>query len=590
MTALLAAGAPGRTQEPRTPPPPAVTAASAVPDDGDGPLRIDALVTDRRGRPVTSLRLADFALVENGVARPLASAEFRGLPPAAAIPASASDDLTSARQRGTRVFAFLLDEFHVAPGEAADRVRSALLKFVDERLEPQDLALVTRPLDDPASVRFTRDRAALRAAIAGFVGRQGDLAPRGPFEAQYIGRAPAAVIASRAQIVNAALRNQTLRLGDLAADRPILIVVSDGFPTDAPNPSGGRFDAQGVLRAASRSHLTIYAVRPGDGGTAATAAPAATGTIGWLAEQTGGRSFAGSVDPALDRIARDLAGYYALTVAMPPPDGKFHAFELRTVPAGLEIHTRPGYWAPFEGPRRGSIVMKPVVGRVLHRSALVETSATVLPDAAGRTRLVVAWEARAGSRAAVATVRARSTDGQELFSGRLVPARAAGGADSARFDVPPGRVEIDLDLFDAEGRIVDRDTRDIDVPDLVAERTARPRLFPQLLRARTVRDFEAIAGDPAAAPSATRRFSRGDRLLIRVPTFDASGAPIELSATILNVRAQPMREIDPLPSGAGAAQFALPLSWLGAGQYFIQIVGRTAAGATTERLAFTLAW
>ncbi len=557
-------------------------APEAAPDGAEEPLRIDAIVTDRQGRPVADLRPSDFTLFENGVRRPLTAADFRG----PGVPGP----------RPPRVFAFLVDEFHVSPGAATDRVRDALARFIDEHLQPDNLALVTKPLDDPAA-RFSRDRAPLRAAIASFSGRQGDLTPRGDFEAQYIGRAPAAVAAGRAQIVAAALRSLTLRLGDLHADRPVLVIISDGLPPDA-GPRGGRADLQGLVRAASQSHLAIYAFSPGGQPVAAADAgsPAAAGTLAWLAEQSGGRAFAGDdLSAGLDRLARDVDAYYAVTTAPPRADGRFHALELRTTRRNVEVHARPGYWAPFAAASRASISMMPPLGRPLHRSALVDTWVGLSPDAAGRMRMVVSWESRAGSRpqTAMALVRARGGPGADLFSGRIAAAGSTGAsdADSARFAVPAGRVELDLDLLDAAGKVIDRDTRDIDVPNLPAAQGARVRIFPQLLRARTFRDFEAILGNLDAAPSAARAFQRGDRLLLRVPAFDPGGGAVEVSASVLNGRAQPMRDIEAVqPAGAGVAQFALPLSWLGPGQYLIQIVGRAADGATTERLAFSVSW
>src|SRR3954466_16046552 len=85
-------------------------ARTALGTDGDGvPVRIDAVVTDSRGRPVPGLRASDFQLIENGTAQTLTDVEFRTVPEGAApiAPlATEADETRAARQPGTRVFAF----------------------------------------------------------------------------------------------------------------------------------------------------------------------------------------------------------------------------------------------------------------------------------------------------------------------------------------------------------------------------------------------------------------------------------------------------------------------------------------------------
>ena len=106
----------------------AVTTSSAAPASQPGadaaPVRIDAVVTDTRGRPVSGLRASDFELVENGTAQTLTDVEFRTVPAAAeAVPpiVTDADEVRAARQPGTRVFAFFLDDFHVAAENADSR-------------------------------------------------------------------------------------------------------------------------------------------------------------------------------------------------------------------------------------------------------------------------------------------------------------------------------------------------------------------------------------------------------------------------------------------------------------------------------------
>jgi len=572
--------------------------------DGDTPrIRIDAVVTDAQGRPILDLRPSDFELLENGVAKPLDGVELHALPRAGGdVPPieSEADEQRAAKEPDTRVFAFFLDEFHVSSGLSTDRVRHAMTEFIDEKLRPQDLAIVMKPLDSVNSIRFTRDRALLHGAIDGFNGRKGDYEPRTRFEELYIGRAPGAVAAARRQIVTAGLREITMRLGELNADRSAIVFVSEGFPRDIPGQRG-RPDLQGVVRASSPFHLATYTVNP----TAAAedAAPPAdrersVAMLQWLASQTGGRAIdADALVAGLARLSHDLDAYYALTYQPAQADGRFHAVEVRAKRRDVVVHTRPGYWSPLGSEWRAMLAssattMPTLSRRALRRSNAIDTWVGIVRDTDGRARMVITWEPRSRGVSApqVIALKARTTTGRALFDGRL--GRVGSGSlvpsDSARFDVPTGRVEIDMTIYDGEGKTVDTDARDFDVPDLQSQQRGPVLLSPEVVRARTLRDFRSAATDPDAAPSSVRTFARGDRLLIRVPAFDASGIAVQVTAKVLNEWGQPMRDIDALDATPrdGMPQFSLPLSWLAPGDYLIEVLGTNANGAVKERIAF----
>jgi VWFA-related protein len=574
--------------------------------EGDIPrVRIDAVVTDAQGRPILDLRPSDFELLENGSAKPLEAVELHPVPRAVGdLPPidTEADEERAAREPGTRVFAFFLDEFHVSPGPSAERVRRALTEFVDEKLRPQDLALVIKPLDGVTSIRFTRDRALLHGAIDGFTGRKGDYAARTRFEELYIGRAPAAVSAARRQIVIAGLRELTMRLGDLEADRGAIVFVSEGFPRDV-SPAGRQAripDLQSLVRAASRFQLPLHTFNPSM--PAEDAAPAAdrdrsTAMLQWLAAQTGGRPVeAETVIAGLARLSHDLDAYYALSYQAPQADGRFHAVEVRVRRRDALVHAAPGYWAPFGGEwratRASASPILPMSRRPLRRSNTIDAWVGLLRYTDGRARMVITWEPRLRgvSTPRVVALRARTTAGVTLFDGRLerVGSGSTVPSDSARFEVPTGRIEIDMTIYDAEGKTVDTDARDFDVPDLRLQKRGPVLLSPEVVRARTLRDFQSAATDPDAAPSSVRTFARGDRLLIRVPAFDSSGTAVLVTAKVLNEWGQPMRTLDALEVTPrdGMPQFALPLAWLVPGQYQIELMATNANGAVKERVAF----
>src|SRR5207247_5446035 len=57
------------------------------------------------------------------------------------------DEQEQAGRDGTRLFAILLDEYHVSAGVSTERARATLTRFVDRQLGPRDLVAVMKPLD-----------------------------------------------------------------------------------------------------------------------------------------------------------------------------------------------------------------------------------------------------------------------------------------------------------------------------------------------------------------------------------------------------------------------------------------------------------
>ncbi len=582
--------------------PAALERPHAVDEPRVAPIRIDAVVTDAKGQPILDLKPGDFELRENGVLRPLATVELRTVQRAAAAAdvspiESDSDETRAARQPGTRVFALFLDEFHVSPGVNADRVRTALGTFVDSQLRPGDLATVVKPLDSLASLRFTRDRAALRSAIDSFTGRKGDYAARTAFEQTFIGHAPGAVQAARAQIATAGLRELALRFGELRADHGVFVVVSEGFARRTPVTRGARVpDLQGVVRAASRFNLPMYTFNPADTPFApAEGAPTRdtpASTLEWLASQTGGQAVVDgrTITAGLRRMTDDLSAYYVLTYQSELVDGRFHPVEVRTMRRNAQVRTPPGFWAPLSTDWRTSLgpARFALARRALKRSALVDVWTGLTRDADGRTRLSVTWEPRGTARLPdVIALKAQTSSGRVLFDGTVSQVGAArDAADRAVFDVPAGRVELDLTILAADGATLDTDARDLEVPP-GDPRSAGPTLFsPEVLRARTAREYGALSVNPVSTPTPDRAFSRSDRLLIRVPVWESTGAAVQLTVSILNRWGHPMRLLDRTPEVAGLAlaQFDLPLAWLAPGDYVVAITGTSAGGTANDRV------
>jgi VWFA-related protein len=534
------------------------------------PVRFDAVVTDASGRRVLTLEPSDFDVSVNGVAQPLAGLDIRTPP-------------------RPRVFALFLDEYHVSPGAATDRVRETLARFIETQMRPTDRGAVIKPLQPVSAIRFTSDRRALQEAVASFAGRHGDLAPRSAFEEQFIGHAPSAVAAARAQIVTVALTELAMQLGELGADRAALVLVSEGFQrgTQGLSRRQGRLpDLQGVARAAGRFHFAVYALSPGDVGEDTPGAV----TLGWLARQTGGVSAtaAGEFETGLEQVASDMDAYYELRLPAPPRDGRFHRVEISARRSGLQVRASPGYWAPLS-----SEVLALFAGRLapasppraLRRSPLIDAWVGLRPADDGRLALSLSWvhaSRPAASRVQQLALTARSEAGEVLFEGRVA---AVGHADAAaRFVAPPGRVHLDMELLAEDGQVVDTDLRDVYVPQL-AERVDLALLPPEVLRARTMPEYRRIVQDEAAVPTPVRAFARSDRLVIRTPVWHAGGREVDVRALVLNRRGQPMREVDRLPPAAdGVATFDLPLAWLAPGEYYIEVAASDGERVVGERI------
>lgn len=563
-------------------------------------LRIDAVVTGPHGHPIQGLRAADFEVREDGAPRPVITAEFRWVPRHSTVEVfpiqTRLDEERAARQAGTRVFAFFLDEFHVSPGASADRAREAVASFIDDKMYERDLAAVIRSLDSVSAVRFTRDRSLLHGSLSGFVGRRGDYAPRTPLEEQLVGRDPAIVRTARHRIVRASLRDLGVRLGELNADRAVVVLVSEGFPPDPPMPNGRLSDLRSFLRSSSQFHFSVYPFNPAETHEE-VGHPADrerdSGTLQWLAVNTGGLFvMADAYIAGFASVFHDTHGYYALTYRPAYADGKFHPLEVRTRRRG-SVRAHTSYWAATGNERKGVVPVHaptdPVARRVLRRSSLIDTWIGVRRDAAGQAHMIITWEPRTGQSRPARTVviNARTVTGSSVFEGILEPAGTTGPAkDRARFAVPPGRVEVDIIVRDPNGTVLDTDARDFDVPDMRPSSKAGPVLLPtEIIRVRTSREWQRAINNPDATPSSARTFVRAHQLLIRARAFDPTGSAVQVSARLLNRTGHLMREIEATDFALsdGVTQFVLPLSWLAPGPYQIELAATNAHGTDQGR-------
>jgi len=412
--ALAAGGSRGFAQQPAPPPaqtPPAQPEAPQTPQEqpvfraGINFVRVDVIVSDRKGEPVTDLTASDFDVREDGVAQKVETfklvrvgATQPGESPTTPRPIrTADDEEREASREDVRLVVFFLDDYHVRRG-ASMSVREPLTRFIQNSLSPHDLVAIMYPLTPLSDVQFTRDHDAVIRAITQFDGRKFDYRPRNGFEERYANYPSHIVETIRNQVSLTALRALSIRLGALREGRKALILVSEGFTALLPpqmrdpvaslpgmgnpnrnNPFAGEgdrreqwtkftaeidliTDMREVWDAANRSNTAIYAVDPRglagfeydiNEGVSLTSdrvgLDQTLNSLRTLASETDGRAIINrnDLDVGMKQIIRDSSAYYLIgyNSTQAPSDGRFHKIDVRLKRKGLDVRARRGYWA-----------------------------------------------------------------------------------------------------------------------------------------------------------------------------------------------------------------------------------------------------
>jgi VWFA-related protein len=347
---------------------------------------------------------------------------------------------------------------------------------------------------------------------------------------------------------------------------------------------------------------------------------ASTDSLRVLADNTDGRAIVNRNDLAtgMKQIMRDASGYYLLGyTSSSATDGKYHTIDVRTKRPGVEVRARKGYWAyTTEDVARATATAKegppPAVANALNSIAAPSRdhaarfwTGTDRADG-GQTRVTFVWEALSpkdaprtmGNVAARVQLTATAPDGRPLFRGRVpdgalpdAPAPGAAGdgpvalpAASASFAAPPGPIELKIVVQNDGGQVIDSTTQTLTLPDYaqtqVSFGTAR------VYRARTAREALLVRNNADTMPTASREFSRGERLLVRFDAYAAAGGRPEVTAKLLNRAGQTMSDV-PLQSVEGKPFLIdLPLASLGAGEYIIQIDAKAPSGTAQQMVGF----
>lgn len=131
-------------------------------------VQIDALVTDKAGKPVSGLKREDFELLDNNKPQPITHFSYEESNPArvknSPVPQPPIPKAITARDL-KRVVAFVVDTLHMR-FENLYQTRKMLQDFVDNQMQPGDLVLIL-PTGGGSGLlqQFTADRSLLRSAI-----------------------------------------------------------------------------------------------------------------------------------------------------------------------------------------------------------------------------------------------------------------------------------------------------------------------------------------------------------------------------------------------------------------------------------------
>lgn len=348
---------------------------AAPPVPGDHPVlrigvdlvRVDATVTDERGRHVTDLTADDFVVLQNNRVQKLSTFAFitgEPRPPVWSAPAPAAATgarpLTPAEVR--RTIAIVVDDLGLSLDSIA-RVRAALGKFLDTHMQPGDLVAILRTgAGIGALQQFTTDRRVLHSAVDrvryNFRSRGGPFARPDDADAGQL---------FRDEVFTAGTLNAIRYVVSGVAELPgrkSVVVVSDGFSVaDADSrlasPSGGAAGARyghilGAVRSvvdeANRAGVVIHGMHA----TGLTAKDegrrAAEDSLGALAGETGGLFIrdANDLSRGLARVLDESRSYYLLgyvpdTATFSATNPRFHTLSVRVNRPGVRVRSRGGF-------------------------------------------------------------------------------------------------------------------------------------------------------------------------------------------------------------------------------------------------------
>lgn len=359
-------------------------------------VQVDAVVTDRQGKPMTDLKASDFEVYEDGRRQHITNFTFvQAQPDSTPAPPKTDPRSKTAVAPGPpmrlrpdqvrRTVALVVDDLGLS-FESTVAVREALKKFVDEQMLPGDLVAIIRTGAGMGALQqFTADKRQLYAAIErvrwNMLGRGGTSAftPIGQDPSELAGNDSVDDLRTEIYSVGTlgALNFVVRGLRDLPG-RKSVILFSDGVKLLNRDQSSMRVldSLRRLTDLANRASVVIYTIDArGLQTLMATASDDLTGLrseqieealdqrrqemfdtqqgLQYLAQETGGFAIRNTNDlgRGIKRVLDDQKGYYLLgyvpeqaTFRLEQGRRKFHKIAVKVKPAGLQVRSRTGFY------------------------------------------------------------------------------------------------------------------------------------------------------------------------------------------------------------------------------------------------------
>jgi len=573
-------------------------------------IEVDVQVTDQNGNAVRGLTRADFTILEDDVPQEIAELTFVDLPiePRAERRAdlkSVESDVATNTGEG-RMYVLLPSH--------GERARLVARRFVEEVVGPNDQVALVQPFGRMSDAHgFTTNRHLMldtidRMAIAPGV----DITTTDP-----------------AYLTFTVVEDLIKRMGRISGRRKVIVWFNPPSVFISSEPK--YFAQRDMLGAATRNNVAIYAVST-VGLTTELGNLEGKAGVRVLADDTGGDVIidTNNFTDGFQRFVRDNSSYYLLAYApqVEHRDGKFHPLTVRVNRRGLTVRARRGYYAPeSEVPPVPDSILETAVAEGLSADT---ARALGLPSSAGTLGIDLVAAPFRGANGGASVLVSAQMRGADLALGPGEPidlayqamnteGRQSRGAFHVikldltaesratverrglrvvdRLDVPPGRHQIRFAVHQPNGK-TGSVVADVEVPDYA--KTPLTLSGVALASAQSAGDRALLRDQPletilGGAPTARRRFARGDVIAAYVEAYAGAGTRIEdvqLMAALETSAGRRVRALPVVPivreSGRIAVTARVPLADVSRGDYVLDIEARTTRHTVNRKVPFSV--